>query len=232
MKQRPFSDMRLSMRTNVLLQHPKIGKVIQATRQLPDEDFAYTPMDHDDYGVKEIFQEWEKRERQQTAKREKSARRRTCHRQDFVATNRSAVRSGCVNAKEFRDFKKRHEILVKPEENYDAADDAYNKVVRKHMVHGIPTPVTTEMRDTLTWQYGRDAVERARMRQTKRHLPTDDNLKRRVNQGGKYTKATRGETVKPPPPLTYGDTYKIARFRDIGHYAIDDFCPAKPRPEE
>jgi hypothetical protein len=100
------------------------------------------------------------------------------------------------------------------------------------MVHGIPTPVTTEMRDTLTWQYGRDAVERARTRQMKRHLATTDIVKRKVTQGVKYTKAARGETVKPPPPLTYGDTFKIGRFRDIGRYAIDDFCPARPRPDE
>jgi hypothetical protein len=220
------------MRTNVLLQRPKVGQVAQTTRTLPEEDFAYTPMKHDNYGVKEIFQDWEKREREQTAKRERSARRRTCHRQDFVATNRSALRAGCVNAKEFRDFKKSHEILVKPEENFDAADDAYNKVVRRQMVHGIPTPVTTEMRDTLTWQYGRDAVERGRSRQTKRHLATTTKVQRTLSQGVKYTKATRGETVKPLPPTTYGDEFKIARFRDIGRYAIDDTCPARPRPDD
>jgi hypothetical protein len=98
------------MRTNVILQRPKVGQVMPPTRNLPDEDFAYTPRKHDNHGVKEIFQEWEQREREQTAKRERSARRRTCHRQDYVATNRCALRAGCVTAKEFRDFKKKHEI--------------------------------------------------------------------------------------------------------------------------
>jgi hypothetical protein len=228
MKQRPFSDTRPSMRTNVLFQRPKLERVRQPIRNLPGEDFAHTPRFHDDHGVKEIFQEWDKREREQTAKRERSARRRICRRQDFVATNRSALRAGCVTAKEFRDFKKSHEILVKPEENYDAANDAYNKVVRRNMVHGIQTPVSTEMLETITWQAGRDAVERGRARQAKRHAPAAGNAKKRISRGVKRTKAARGETVKAAPPQTYGDAFKIARFSNIDHYAIDDTCPAQP----
>jgi hypothetical protein len=230
MKQRPFSDVRQSMRTNVLLQRPKVGAVIQATRSLREEGFAYTPMYHDDHGVKEIFQDWEKVERTQTANRERIARKRAVRRQDFVATNRSALRGGCVTAKEFREFKKGHAILVRAEENFDAADDEYNKVVRRALVHGITTPVSTEMRETLTWQAGRDAVERARSRQATRHLPSVEIVKRRSWQGVKLTKGARGETVKGSPPRTHGDDYKIPRFRDIGRYAIDDTCPASTSP--
>jgi hypothetical protein len=178
--------------------------------------------------VKEIFQEWDKLEREQRAKRERSARRRISRRQDFVATNRCALRAGCVTAKEFRDFKKRHEILVRPEENYDAANDAYNRVVRREMIHGITTPVSTEMLETITWQAGRDAVERGRARQAKRHGSPAGIGKKKIRDGVKRTKAARGETVKPPPSQTYGDAFKIARFRDIDHYAIDDTCPAQP----
>jgi hypothetical protein len=216
------------MRTNVILQRPKIGKVIQTTRTLPDDDFAYTPGYHDNYGVREIFQHWGEIERPRTSMRDVSARRHASARQDYIATNRAALRSGCVTAREFRDFKKRHTILTRTEANYDAEDDEYNKNVRRSMIHGIPTPVTTDMRDTLTWQFGRDAVERARDRQTVRHLPPIDGQKRRAVTGTvKLTKAARGETVKPPPPLTYGDTYKIRRFADIGRYAIDDFPPGR-----
>jgi hypothetical protein len=133
-----------------------------------------------------------------------------------------------VSAREFRDFKKSHVILTKSEANYDAEDDEYNKNVRKSLAHGVPTPVTTDMKDTLTWQFGRDAVERARERQTVRHLPPIDGSKKRGLSGGvKLTKATRGETVKPAPPVTYGDTFKLRRFADIGRYAIDDFGPGR-----
>jgi hypothetical protein len=226
MKQRPFCDQRPSMRTNVILQRPKIGQVIQTTRNLPESDFAYTPQYHDNYGVREIFQNWATLDRPRTTSRDVSARRYASARQDFPATNRAALRSGCITAKEFRDFKKRHTILTKSEANYDAEDDEYNRNVRKSMVHGIPTPVTTDMRDTLTWQFGRDAVERARTRQTTRHLPPLDGHKPRVVTGNvKLTKAARGETVKPPPPLTYGDTFKMRRFLAIDRYAIDDNGP-------
>jgi hypothetical protein len=137
-----------------------------------------------------------------------------------------------VTAKEFREFKKRHKILVKPEENFDAEDDAYNRVIHRNMVHGVQTPVNTEMRDTITWQYGRDAVERARERQVRRHSPSGDTMKKRRHRPVKYTKAARGETVKPPPPQTYGDSFKINRFEQVGRYAIDDSCPARPRVDQ
>jgi hypothetical protein len=222
MKQRPFADQRVSMRTNVLLQRPKVGQVIRTTRTLPADEFAYTPMRHDGYGVKEIFSEWEQTCNPRPSTREASARHRTYSRQDFVATNRAALRGGCISAKEFREFKKKHEILVKPEENYDAEDDEYNKIVRRNTVHGIATPVNTEMAATLTWQYGREAVERARSKQTLRHMPTTVLLKRRAVHGIKPTRASRGETVKPPPPPTVADMFKMKRFLAINRYAIDD----------
>jgi hypothetical protein len=216
------------MRANVILQRPKVGRAMPTTRALPDDDFAHTPRYHDDHGVREIFQNFATLDLAQTGARDLSSRRHASARQDFVATNRSALRAGCVTPKEFRDYKKRHTILTRAEANYDAEDDEYNRNVRLSMVHGIPTPVTTDMRDTLTWQFGRDAVERGRERQTVRHLPPIDGHKPRALIGTvKLTKAARGETVKPPPPATYGDGFKMARFRAINRYAIDDFGPGR-----
>jgi hypothetical protein len=218
MKQRPFCDQRPSMRTNVLLQRPKVGAASATTRDLPPEEHAYTPQRHDGYGVKEIFAEWEDTCRPQT---EPSARRRVGARQDYVATNRAALRSGCVSAREFRDFRKGHEILVRPEENYDAEDEDYNRAVRREMVHGRPTPARTEIRDTITWQGGRDAVERARDKQTARSLDTAARPTRGIG-AVKQTRASRGHTVKPPPPPTHAETFKMKRFLAIDRYAIDD----------
>jgi hypothetical protein len=216
MKQRPFCDQRLSMRTNVLLQRPKVGKVIQTTRSLPGDDFAYNPKPHDDHGVREIFEHWATIDRPQTTTREVQALHQPP--QDFEATNRAAIRAGCQTSREFRDFKKTHTILVRPEENFDEADDGYNRAVRREMVHGISTPVTTEIQGTLTWQFGRDAVERARARR----LPPLESTKRTLTHGPKMTKAARGETVKPAPPPTFADTFKMRRFLAIDRYAIDD----------
>jgi hypothetical protein len=208
------------MKTNVLLQKPKLGKIIQATRTLPPDEFAYTPQFHDGYGVREIMYHWNELEKPNPRSRSVSARH--LPRQDFPATNVAALRNGCVTAHEFRDFKKKHKILVKPEENYDAEEEQYRTVTIRNMTHGKPTPISTEMKDSLEWRYGRDAVERARSRQTLRHMPKADDLKKRVNHGIKPTRASRGETVKPPPPLTVADTFKMQRFLDINRYAIDD----------
>jgi hypothetical protein len=222
MKQRPFSDQRPSMRSNVLLRRPKVGQVIATMRDLPSEEFAYNPSRHDGYGVKEIFAEWEDTCRPLTTSREVYARRRTGARQDYVAMNRAAIRSGCISAREFRDFRKKHEILVRPEENYDTEDVEYNKIVKRNMVHGMPTPVTSEMKGILTWQYGREAVDRARDRQTVRHMPAAEVLKHTATRGVKPTRASRGHTVKPPPPPTLAETFKMKRFLDIDRHAIDD----------
>jgi hypothetical protein len=220
MKQRPFCDMRASMKTNVLLLRPKVGKVMQPTRNLPPDEFAYTPQYHDSYGVREIFQGWAELERPSTTSRIVAARHRAP--QDFVATNRAAIRSGCVSAHDFRDFKKKHEILVKPEENYDAEEECFRSTQIRSMVHGISTPVSTDMKAVMTWQYGRDAIERGRQRQSLRHLPKAGDLKNRVNHGIKPTRASRGHTLKPAGPPTVADTFKISRFLAIKRYAIDD----------
>ena len=219
MKHRPFCDMRASMKTNCLLQRPKVGRTIQSTQDLPPDDFAYGKVYHQDYGVKELLSEW----RQLNSYTANRRRNKHAHeRQDFVATNRAAVRSGCISAHEFRDFKKKHRILVKPEENLAAAEDEYNAVIRRNMVHGIPTPVNSEMKDCLTYKFCRDAVERARQKQTIRHMPKEDELRRKANHGVQPTRASRGHTVKPPEEPSYADTFKMKRFLAIDHYAIDD----------
>jgi hypothetical protein len=193
---------------------------MQTTRSLPADSFAYTPQYHDDYGVREIFQHWAVLERPSTTNRAMSAFHRT--RQDFVATNRSAIRAGCISAHDFRDYKKSHVILVKPEENYDAEEEAYRVLQIRAKVHGKPSPVSTDMKACLSWQSGREAVERGKQRQALRHAPRPSDLRRRVNHGIKLTRASRGHTVKPPGPPTRASTFKMGRFLAIDRYAIDD----------
>jgi hypothetical protein len=215
------------MRANVLLQRPKLGIAAQTTRSLPGEQFAHTPRYHDDHGVREIFRHWGTLEQPSLSVRDLSARRHASARQDFVATNRAALGDGCVTAGEFREFKKRHTILTKSELNFEADDHQYNRDVRQSLVHGIPTPVATEMRGTLTWQFGRDAVECARERQTARHSTADGGKPTVVNGRVRWIKAARGEAVKQAPPATLAQAFKMKRFTAIDRHAIDDTCPAR-----
>jgi hypothetical protein len=220
MKHRPFCDTRASMQSNVLLQRPKVGRAAPTTRSLPSDDFAYTPQRHDGYGVREIFQGWEELERPSTTSRAVAARHRAP--QDFPATNRAALRSGCVTSHEFRDFKKTHRILVKPQENYDAVEEEYRKDTIRGMTHGVLTPVSTDMKNVMTWQPGREALEKAKQKQTMRNSPKPDELRRKANHGIRPTRASIGHTVQPPSPPTRADTFKMKRFLDIDRYAIDD----------
>ena len=142
-------------------------------------------------------------------------------RRDFIATNKAALKAGCVNAKEYREFHKIRRINVKPEENLAAAEDEFARAQHRAMVHGIPTPVSSEMKDCLTWQGYREAKERAvRMRELKTARREAREALR--PKGIRHTRASRGHTNKPDPPPTYAETYKIPRFRDIEGYAIDD----------
>jgi hypothetical protein len=222
LKHRPFCDRRMSMKTNVLLQRPKVGRGCPTTQELPSEDFRYGIVHHDGWGVKEIFAEWDAATRPTLSTRSLADRRRIYSHQDFVATNRAAVRAGCISAREFREFKKKHEILVKPEENSAAEDDAHNAIVRRSMTHGKSTIVKSEMKDCLTWQSGRDAVDKARGKQTIRHQPTIFEIKRKTNHGIKPTRASRGHTVKAREGPSLAETFKMKKFLDVEGYAIDD----------
>lgn len=250
-KQRPFCDMRASMRTNAILQRDKMGKVKQTTYNLPDEDFRYGMARHDGYGVKEIFANYEAIEYPQRTPRKKPSERsaspqnstkpinqsiatrsisvtrskvkKPLGRQDYVATNRQAVKAGCINARDFREYRKKHDIFVKPEENWDAAEDAYNKSLHRSMCHGIHTVYDDGMKDCLTYATARKAKEDAIR---KREILQTRSIRMQATKTSKHkirpTRASRGHTHKPDAPPSYAETYKIPRFRDIDHYAIQD----------
>lgn len=223
MKQRPFCDQRPSMAKNPLLQRPKIGRTIKSTHDLPDEDFRYGKVYHDDFGVKECLTQWQQINRLPTARKSSRKKNSFTAKQDFIATNKAALKAGCVSAKEYREFKLKNEIFVKPEENFSAEEDAYNKVLRRSMTHGIATPVSSEMKDCLTYKFGRDAVEFARKKQEIRHRPKTAIVVSRSNHVTLPTRATIGESVKPEVPPSYADTFKMKRFLAIDHYAIKDY---------
>lgn len=218
-KQRPYCDMRASMATNCLLQRTKMGKVTNCTYKLPEEDFAYGAMKHDDHGVNEIFHLWNVHEPKKKNCGYKSPRRR----QDMVATNRQAIKAGCISAREFRDFKLEHEILVKKQEDRANYDDIEWNIKKSTMTFGMPTPPCTEMKGCLTYQYCREAKERAKASQTFRANSVSIKSPRpSLSRGLRPTRASRGHTVRMPSAPTHADTFKMKRFLAIDHYAIDD----------
>lgn len=140
---------------------------------------------------------------------------------DFVKMNKMALKAGCVTAKEFREFQESNPMTVQPEENFKPQEDEFHRYRTRQMVHGIPTPPLTGVKDCLNWAGYKEAKERALQRRELQKMKKDrqDAMK---PKGVRYTRAARGHSHKPDPPPSYADTFKIKRFRDIDHYAIDD----------
>lgn len=223
-KQRPFCDQRASMKTNVLLQRHKVGRHTPSTRDLPPDDYSYGEMKHDNYGVKDIFEGFKVRPPPASARNSRSKRAAPAQR-DFVATNKAALRAGCVSAREFDEFRSSHMITKKPEVNLVAQSDDDFKMMTRSMVHGVQNHIEHEMKQCLEYQYGRDAVEQARQRQAlrqKRLQSPSMNRGKMQQRALLATKATRGESVKPVVPPTHADNFKMKRFLAIDHYAIKD----------
>lgn len=229
MKPRAFVDMRPSMLKNPLLSRHKVGRAPPSTHDLPPEDFRYGIRSKFGDGVREMFQNWEKVENPVT-QNQKTSRRSTDFRpsNDYIATNRAAIRHGCRTAKEFREFQQNHPILKKPE-NSDGAMESkgefHTRVI--NMVHGIPTPVTSEMKECLTWKFGRDAKEAALARQTMqaslRSTMTSSSRRTTMARASRPTRASVGHTKVAYKPPRESDTFKMKQFTDIDHYAIVDY---------
>ncbi|EAX84200.1 hypothetical protein TVAG_594670 [Trichomonas vaginalis G3] len=115
MKPRAFRDMRPSMLKNPLLSRNKVGHAPPSTHDLPPEDFRYGCRTKVGDGVKEMFQNWEKVDN--PPEQLPSTRRTTEFKpsNDYIATNRAAIRHGCRTAKEFREYQQNHPIMKKPE---------------------------------------------------------------------------------------------------------------------
>lgn len=95
------------------------------------------------------------------------------------------------------------------------------------MTHGMPTPVTSEMKDCLTWKFGRDAKERAlakrQMEASMRTRSSSTSRRATLTRASRPTRASVGHTKVAYVPPKESDTFKIKRFADIDHYAIVDY---------
>lgn len=223
-KQRPFCDQRASMKTNCLLTRHKVGVHAPSTRDLPDDDYSYGQMKHDNYGVKDIFEGFAVRPPPASARRPKKSGA-AIRKRDFIATNKAALKAGCVSAREYDEYRHQHMIEVKPQDNGILTEDEDFKFKTRNMVHGVQYHIENEMKKCLEYQYGRDAVENARKRQALRQqrMASPQVSKAQLYKRSHLaTRATRGHSVKPEVPPTYADTFKMKRFLAINRYAIDD----------
>ena len=224
MKPRAFCDVRPSMAKNPLLVRNKIGHAAPSTQDLPGPDFRYGKRSKSEAGVKEMFENWAKLEQAPVTTRRKSEFVPT---QDFIATNRAALRHGCRTAKEFRDYQINHAIMKKAEisdANLESKEAFHRRVTG--MVHGISTPVSSEMKDCLTWKFGREAKERALARREYELKSTKHQIrqskKTTLARASRATRASRGHTYVAYKQPKESDTFKIKKYAEIDHYAIDD----------
>ena len=213
------------MAKNPLLVRSKVGRAAPPTQDLPDESFAYgKPTKSNDGGVKAVFENWERIETAPTTRRS-IKEFKPC--QDFVATNKAALRHGCRTAKEFRDYQLAHAIMKKADVangEIESHEDFHTRVTQ--MCHGIHTPVSSEMDDCLTFKFARDAKARA---MAKRELEATSakrairaSKKTTLARGMRATRASRGHTYVAYTPPKESDTFKMKKFTSIDRYAIDD----------
>ena len=224
MKQRAFCDIRPSMAKNPLLVRNKIGHQTPSTQDLPSADFRYGMVCKQGDGVKEMFANWERIETAPVSSRRKNDFGPT---QDFIATNKAAIRHGCRTAQEFREYQAKHPIMKTAEASDASLESKENFHTRvSNMTHGVHTPVSSEMKDCLTWKFGRDAKERAlakkefELRSTKHQIR--QSRKTTLARASRPTRASCGHTYVQYKTPKESDTFKIKRYAEIDHYAIDD----------
>lgn len=144
---------------------------------------------------------------------------------DFISTNKAALDAGCVTARDFREFKEENYIATKQKTKNGQRAKRLHEMKVRNMVHGISTPVHSEMKDCLTYKTLNDALDRAVRTRELQALRTKAKTAKKptFKKASRSTCASRGHTVKPPPPPSEADTFKMKKFKDIDHYKIVDY---------
>ena len=222
-----FSDYRPSMSKNPLLVQGDVGHTTPSTQDLPGPDYRYGIRSKHSSSVAECFSNYgldDNDDDDIPVERCLSARRPRKEKQDYIATNKAALRAGCRTAREFRDYKLEHDIPIKQEVKTTAAEKiAFHRKV-SNMTHGDRTVIVDEMKDCMTYKTLNDAIVKA-IADRQKNIEKAKRIKAKkpnLVTGTRSTNASRGHTYKPPPPPTEAQTFKMKRFRDINRYAIDD----------
>ncbi|EAY15222.1 hypothetical protein TVAG_202160 [Trichomonas vaginalis G3] len=216
-----YRDYRPSMAKNALLVHGDIARATPSTHNLPPENYVYGIKSKKEAGVKEMFDNWAALENQpQSARRDKEFKPK----QDYIATNRSAVKHGCITSREFREYQIEHPIMQKQKvfaPNSETPEAFHNRV--SQMVHGKATPTFSEMDDCMHFKTGRaleqKAWEKKRAEQERRSL--DQSKGTIAQRSHRPTKASIGHqyVAKEPNPV---DSFKMKRFLAINRCSVVD----------
>lgn len=212
------------MSKNILLVQGEVGKVTPATYNLPSEDFRYGIRTKSNGSVADCFKCYDTEDEPCVQERCLTSRRQKKAKVDYIATNKKALKSGCLTARDFREFKESHTIPVRQiERNSELEREVHQKKI-DDMVHGIKTPVVEEIKDCMTYKTLNDSMTRAIQNKAanEEKARRKKAMKPNLRTGTRSTKASRGHTFKPAPPPSEADTFKIKRFREIQGYAIDD----------
>lgn len=226
MKPRAYKDMRPSMKKNPLLSRYKVGHAPPSTQDLPDEEFRYGYIYPKGEGVAACFNFSNASEERPHSTR-RGADMDFRPKQDFVATNKAALRHGCRTAKDFREYSLSHGVMQRQDKGDLGAEAKGNFHTRvSEMTHGVATPVSSEMVDCLTWRTSREAKARAlktRELEATRMRTSGDRVNRRATaaRAARPTRASRGHTHKGYVPPKESETFKMKRFLAIDHCAIE-----------
>lgn len=144
---------------------------------------------------------------------------------DFISTNKAALDAGCVTARDFREFKEENYIAKKQKTKTGQLAKEKHEAKVRNMVHGVSTPVVSEIKDCLTYRTLNEALDRAvRTRELQVEKAKAKSARRPTfKKAGRSTRASRGHTVKPAPPPSEAETFKMKRFKNIDHYKIVDY---------
>jgi len=205
------------MAKNPLLQRQKMGKAPPTTQDLPGEDFTYGKPSHGDLSVKEIFNHWSELQIPGST----TSRKDFKPKEDFVATNRAAIRHGCKTAHDFRQFHLKHPVYKKTEKESGNAESQSDFVARcQTMTHGKKTSVSNEINDCVTFKTCRDAKEKAvakKLAQAELGKSVQFSSKVTWSRAARPTKASRGHTYQPYRSPRESETFKMKRFLNIEH---------------
>lgn len=221
MDNKAYRDYRPSMSKNALIVEAEIARAKPSTHNLPGESYVYGIKSKKEAGVKEMFDNWAAIENQpMSSRRPKESQLK----QDFIATNRSAVNHGCITSRQFRDYQVQHPIMQKIITHApDQETPEQFKARVAQMTHGIATPTWSEMDDCMHFKTARELEQQAwaRKRAAQEKLAKDKYKGSIAQRAARPTKASIGHTFveKDPSPI---DSFKMKRFLAIDRHVVVD----------
>ncbi|CAF0860570.1 unnamed protein product [Brachionus calyciflorus] len=216
-----IGSQRDTMLQNELHYLPQLGKSRTRGHQLPSADTTYgVKYEKLDGGVPEALQHWIN-----LAKDSQSREERYRYVRDFIALNKEAIKSGCVNTKQndqyrsLNDIKRKVRIGGGPDSSSSNNGFARSKVsFPPGMTFGMPHRPSTPIHEVLEYRFLHDwlndmqTIEAARVNSRKEAS--------KAISGAYHTKSSWLKNAKIP--VEEKPLWKMPRFRNV-EAAVDTF---------